>query len=531
MIAATYSRYSSDNQRETSIEDQERLQAQRAASEGVAIGLRYSDREISAATPMKLREGGRAMLAAAERGDFAVLIIESLDRCWRDIVDQERTIRRLEFMGVRIIGVSDGYDTRLDDRELQRGVRGILNQQYLRDLAKKTHRGLSGQVIRGGHAGGLSFGYRSIEAGAVHRLVVDDAQAEWVRWIFARYAREGWSCQRIAAELNQRGVPTGRGGTWAVSAIYGSPAKGSGVLNNALYAGQYVWNRSQWVKDPDTGKRLRLVRPKQEWLIEAREDLRIVDDELWRAVRARMDGQRLTNGSKGKGARPRTLLGGLLTCGKCGGAVVAVSASAYGCAAHKDRGSAVCSGVRASRQQTDRRLLSVIREDLLQPAAIVELRQRVQTLMASQHKQATASAMTAHKRRAELDKEIARLVDAIASIGHSDALTARLKTAEAQRTALDAPAPIAAIGKIDDLMARYKRELANIEAALAQTPEQARAALGHYFGGITIEEDADATWAVFSASPEALLLKASGDSGSGCGGAQTYPESRRVRLK
>lgn len=63
--AATYSRYSSDNQRETSIEDQQRLQAQRAAVEGIAIVAGFSDAEISAATPMALRPGGKAMIEAA----------------------------------------------------------------------------------------------------------------------------------------------------------------------------------------------------------------------------------------------------------------------------------------------------------------------------------------------------------------------------------------------------------------------------------------------------------------------------------
>ncbi|MDR0480867.1 MAG: recombinase family protein, partial [Gallionellaceae bacterium] len=281
-IAASYSRYSSDNQRDTSIDDQQRLTDARANAEGWPLVDRFSDAETSASTPMALRAGGKSMLDAALRGDFNVLLIEGLDRCWRDIVDQERTIRRLEHIGVRIIGVSDGYDTRHDDRELTRGVRGLLNQQYLRDLAKKTHRGLTGQVYRGGNAGGLSYGYRSRPSGAVHVLEIDEEQARWVRWIYQQYA-SGLSCQKIAASLNAQGARTGRGGTWSVSALYGSPNKGSGILNNELYLGRYVWNRSQWVKDPDTGKRTRTDRPQNEWMRDERPELRIVSDEAWNA--------------------------------------------------------------------------------------------------------------------------------------------------------------------------------------------------------------------------------------------------------
>ena len=112
-------------------------------------------------------------------------------------------------------------------------MRGLISETYLDDLrAEKTHRGLTGQIERGYHAGGLSYGYRSVVAGVNgrgepigHRLEIDEAQAVVVRGIFARYAAAGESCQRIAADLNARGVRGPRGGTWCVSALYGSPAK------------------------------------------------------------------------------------------------------------------------------------------------------------------------------------------------------------------------------------------------------------------------------------------------------------------
>lgn len=517
--AASYSRYSSDNQRDTSIEDQQRLTDARAAAEAWPMVARFADSEISASTPMALRDDGKRMLAAAARGEFEVLLIEALDRCWRDIVDQERSIRRLEHIGIRIIGLGDGYDTRHDDRELSRGVRGLINQEFLRQLAKKTHRGLTGQVFRGGHAGGLSYGYRSIDAGAIHRLEIDEDQAPWVRWIFEHYAA-GWSCQKIAAELNVLGVKTGRGGTWAVSALYGCPNKGSGVLNNELYVGRYVWNRSQWRKDPDTGKRLRTIRPPEEWLIEDRPELRILDVDLWQAVRDRMNGTRLANGGKGKGARPKTLLGGLMTCSKCGGAIIAVSGRDYGCAAHKDRGPAVCTGTRVRRKATDLRLLAVVREDLLSQSAVIELRDQVEALLDAQRKAAAGAAGSAKAALGEVTREIDRLVDAIGAMGHSTALTERLKDAEARlaklasETARKPAAPI----KIDDLMARYRRQLLALETALQAEPERARAALHEYFGDIVVEETGAQAWATFTADPSRLLLRAAGDSGYGCGG-------------
>ena len=91
----------------------------------------------------------------------------------------------------------------------------------------------------------------------------------------------------------------------------------------------------------------------------------------WGAVR-RVEYKAGRTGSAGKGARPRSLFGGLLRCGCCGGAVVATSGRHYGCAARKDRGPAVCEGVQAHRAKVDARLLAAIREDLLSPDAIAE---------------------------------------------------------------------------------------------------------------------------------------------------------------
>jgi len=183
-------------------------------------------------------------------------------------------------------------------------------RNQLDDLRAKTHRGLTGQIERGYHAGGLSYGYRSVVAGVNargepigHRLEIDDAQAAIVREIFARYG-EGESCQRIAANLNARGVRGPRGGTWCVSALYGSPAKRAGVLNNELYVGRYVWNRSKWIKNLDTGKRERFIRPESEWQSVARPELCILDDELWHAVRERMASPRRPTRSRRRADDP-----------------------------------------------------------------------------------------------------------------------------------------------------------------------------------------------------------------------------------
>jgi site-specific DNA recombinase len=148
------------------------------------------------------------------------------------------------------------------------------------------------------------------------------------------------------------------------SALYGSPRKGSGILNNSAYIGVYIWNRSQWIKDPDTGARVRQDRPQDEWKTVKRDHYRIISDELWRKVRQRMGAERLNAGTSGAGRPARTLFGGLLRCPLCGGAMASVNQRHYGCVARKERGKHVCQGVNILREQTDERLLGILREEL-----------------------------------------------------------------------------------------------------------------------------------------------------------------------
>lgn len=100
--AALYARYSSDNQRRTSIDDQLRLARERCAREGWQVVAEHHDAEISAATPVEHRPGSRALVAGALAGTYDVLVLEALDRLARNLGDQERVVERLEYRGVRI---------------------------------------------------------------------------------------------------------------------------------------------------------------------------------------------------------------------------------------------------------------------------------------------------------------------------------------------------------------------------------------------------------------------------------------------
>lgn len=497
--AALYARYSSDKQSPTSIEDQLRVARALAASNGWNVVSVYHDTEITGAVPPSLRPGSKRLIADALARRFNLLIVEGLDRIVRNLGEQELLLSRLEYHGIRIIGTADGYDTEQRGRKVTRVFRGLQNEIYLDDLREKTHRGLAGKFDRGFHVGGLTFGYRSNPSpdGNGHFLSINEPQAEIVRWAFNHFAG-GHSTRSIVRELNARGVQSARGGTWAISAVQGSAIKSLGLLHNELYLGRQVWNRRQTVKNPETGRRGYVERPREEWMIREVPALRIISDELWHAVQTRERRGPARGTRSGSGAVPRTLFGGgILRCYACGAAVVAINRERYGCSARKDRGPTVCpSGNTVKRQLLDTRLVSELRDELLTDDSLRQLRSEVAAILSAAAREAGAGSANARRRLVDLDAEIGRVVNAIAVVGISPALQAKLRTAEAERTqvseAVRASPEVAEVPSVDDVVADYRRMVTQLTAALDSNEDRdrTRTILADLLGTVIVARDA-----------------------------------------
>jgi len=284
--AALYARYSSDNQREASIEDQFRLCRERAGQERWEIVGSYEDAAISGSSTI-LRPGIQRLMRDAKHGEFNILLAEALDRISRDQADVATLYKQLKFAGVSIVTLAEG-----EISELHVGLKGTMNALFLKDLAMKTHRGLRGRVEKGKAGGGLCYGYKVLKKLDANgepirgdREVVPE-EAEIVRRIFREFA-SGKSPKAIAADLNRENIPGPLGRVWGDTSIRGHRSRGTGIINNELYAGVLVWNRLRFVKDPSTGKRVSRPNPESAWIRTDVPHLRIVDDNLWNAARER----------------------------------------------------------------------------------------------------------------------------------------------------------------------------------------------------------------------------------------------------
>lgn len=439
MKVALYARYSSDNQRDASIVDQFRICRVYAEKQGWQIVEEYSDQAISGAS--LLRPGIQSLIADAFRGRFNVVLAEAMDRLSRDQEDIAGLFKRLAFANVRMVTLSEG-----DVTHLHVGLKGTMNALFLKDLADKVRRGLRGRVEDGKSGGGNSYGYdvvKKIDAkGEPIRgnRSVNQAEAEIVRRIFREYVA-GASPKQIAVRLNRDGIAGPAARDWGFTTIYGSPKRGNGILNNEMYIGRIVWNRQRFIKDPDTGKRVSRLNSREDWIIQEAPELRIVEQELWDAAKARQQTvKQNTETGKANGIwerrRARYLLSGLTRCGVCGGGYSMISATHVGCSTARNKGT--CSNRLAiKRADLEERVLGALKSKLMDPALFREFCDEFAREMNRLRMEGGASLKAAKMELGRIDKQIKSTVDAIADGMYHPSMKAKMDGFERRKAQLE----------------------------------------------------------------------------------------------
>lgn len=489
-----YARYSSDNQRDASIEDQLRQCRERAAREGWTVVDTYSDRAISGAS--LIRSGIQSLLADAQAGRFDMVLSEALDRISRDQEDVAGVFKRLRFAGVTIFTLSEG-----EINELHVGLKGTMNALFLKDLAIKTHRGIRGRVEAGKIGGGNAYGYRVIhqldargEPIRGEREIIEE-QAEVVRRIFREYVA-GKGPQRIAADLNRDGIPSPTGKRWNDTTIRGNRIISSGILNCELYIGVIRWNRQKKLKNPDTGHFAYRLNPESEWIRAEAPELRIVPQELWDAAKVRQDeltalyrkqieasreGMKRSlarNGGLNATHRPRTLLSGLLFCGCCEGSYARRGQDRYACTNHV-LGNGCDNARTVGRKALETRVLAGLRERMMTPEMAAEAMRAYaeETNRLNRERRNTADAT--RRELSETAKAIAEIVRVIEQGGWHRALSDRLTELEAKQDSLsarlsDAPQDVPDIHP--GIAETFRRRIDRLTAALDHPDDAAEAA-------------------------------------------------------
>jgi site-specific DNA recombinase len=491
MRVACYARYSSDLQRETSIEDQLAVAKRYAEDRGSKVlqDHIYTDAAVSGASINGRAGVQRLLSAAAERPKpFDVLLVDDSSRISRDIPDAIRVQQQLKFHGIRVIYVSQGIDSESDQSDAMVAVHGVIDSFYLKELAKKTKRGLAGQLQRGFATGAKTYGYRTVPVpdptGKLDvdghpvllgkRIEVDETQAEVIRRIF-EWVAQGVGRSTIVKRLNAEGIPGTRGRRWSKGAL-------QTLVINERYLGRQVWGQQSVEHEPGTGRRIMRDNPRDKWFVVDRPDLRIVSDELWQRAQSTMADVRaivapnreLARGKSGK-YHSKHLFAGFARCSVCGGTMSSVTGGhgspRFGCRRSWQEGHACPNRLTIRIKVAEPQILAKLQGELLKPATLDYITKAVER-EAKKALAGTPNDVGALRKQLEQEKrKLQNLVSALE--GGSSAPAALVKAVseremaiaqlESQIRSAATPAPVR---KLDDASEWVRKQLGDLAGLL-----------------------------------------------------------------
>ena len=220
-----YARYSSNNQREASIEQQVEWCKGLAERYNLTLIDVYADKAISGRTDN--RPSFQRMMRDAETGLFDYVLAWKSNRMGRNMLEAMLNDTTLQEEGVRTVYVEEDFEDNAAGRFALRNMMNV-NQFYSEALAEDVKRGMMDNAKKCMVNGKLSYGFRKGKDG---KFEVIPEEAEVIREIFNRVL-EGWPHVDIMTDLNNRGIKTHTGGKWQRSGF-------TTLLRNEQYIGVY----------------------------------------------------------------------------------------------------------------------------------------------------------------------------------------------------------------------------------------------------------------------------------------------------
>ncbi len=276
MRVAIYARHSTSLQKHSTKDQIKRCRRWSENQNQIITGI-YHDEAISGSAIIT-RPGIRKLIDDALHGNFTKVICEDLSRLSRDQGDIAVFYKKMSFLDIAIETISEGAIN-----ELHIGLKGTMNALFLKDLADKTRRGMIASVLKGVVPGGRVYGYdivRKIENGELTKGLrqINQNEAAIIQNIFNDYLT-GLSLRKITDNLNRSAILSPTNKKWQPTTLIGTLSRQTGILRQSLFNGIITFNRLAYKKHPETGKRLSIPRPPEEWIQVPIPELRIIDEE------------------------------------------------------------------------------------------------------------------------------------------------------------------------------------------------------------------------------------------------------------
>lgn len=297
----------------------------------------YEDVDFSAFTGAP-RPAYDRLMGSLDRYD--TIVFWRLDRLVRRITSWGRILEAAEQHQVALVSATEALDTSTPVGRMVASMLASVAEMEGHTIAARVRSAQQHLAHVGRWRGGVvPFGWdKAPVEGGGWQLVLDPDTAPLLRDIIDRIIG-GDSSRAIAEDLNDRGVPTVKGGRWSSTTVLG-------MVRHPRLLGQRIHDGRPIVDDD--GVPLTVDPP-------------LIDRDTWDRLQAALSGRDRRRGL----STHATLLSGLVRCGRCGGPMSGWTAddprASYLCSRYTNGGRDVCAGPNSiSRQHLDRLMVDTV---------------------------------------------------------------------------------------------------------------------------------------------------------------------------
>ena len=457
--AAAYARFSSDMQRDESIDAQLREIQAFAKREGMILTSSYIDRAKSATTDQ--RPEFQRLISDSAKGHFDVVVVHKLDRFARSRYDSAHYKYQLKRNGVEIRSVTENLDGSPESIVLESVLEGMA-EYYSKNLAREVEKGKRENALKGQHVGGIPpLGYDLDRT--TMTLKINEYEADAVKLIYASYLKGKGYCE-ILELLGSRGYKTKRGNPFRKGSIFE-------ILKNEKYTGVYIYGKTA-PKGVDGKYNRHKYREKSEIIRLENGVPSIISIYDFNMVQAKMN-ERQHKAAQFT-AKQDYLLTGKIICGECGCHFVGNSRKpspnrplyvSYRCT--KKNGVLVCDNHEIRKDIIEPDVCRILADKVFDEDVLPDLLHAYEEYVAKQDLDGIQQQKSLESQLKGINKNISNIVDIVTETG-STALSTKLMSLEKEKAQVEE--------HLAELFARYEREKIDPHA-LAKLFKRAKHAL------------------------------------------------------
>lgn len=248
------------------------------------------------------------MVEDGKSGKFDLVLTKEVSRFARNTIDSLTYTRELLRNGVGVFFQNDNICTVDSDAEFRLTIMASIAQDEVRKMSERIKFGHK-QAIKNGTVMGNSriYGYEKLNG----KLIINEHEAEMVRFIFEQYASGIHAIRAIQRQLFDKGYKSRSGSQISHTTI-------CGIITNPKYKGYYCGNK---VKIADYRTKEQIFLPEKEWVMYKDETGNIVpaivDEDLWNRANQiyRQRSEEVKNQCKGN--KTTSVLSGKIFCTHC----------------------------------------------------------------------------------------------------------------------------------------------------------------------------------------------------------------------